>query len=51
MDGKRVEMGPGEAIFRTPRHPYTRMLLEAIPDLEMTGKTRVAVGGEPASGR
>jgi peptide/nickel transport system ATP-binding protein len=47
--GRIVEIGPGEAIFRTPRHPYTRMLLEAIPDLEMTGKTRVAVGGEVPS--
>jgi peptide/nickel transport system ATP-binding protein len=47
--GRIVEMGPGEAIFRTPRHPYTRMLLEAIPDLEMLGKTRIAVGGEVPS--
>jgi peptide/nickel transport system ATP-binding protein len=47
--GRIVEMGPGEAIFRTPRHPYTRMLLEAIPDLEMVGKTRIAVGGEVPS--
>jgi peptide/nickel transport system ATP-binding protein len=47
--GRIVEMGPGEAIFSTPRHPYTRMLLEAIPDLEMVGKTRIAVGGEVPS--
>jgi peptide/nickel transport system ATP-binding protein len=47
--GRIVEIGPGEAIFRTPRHPYTRLLLEAIPDLEMVGRTRGVVGGEVPS--
>jgi peptide/nickel transport system ATP-binding protein len=47
--GRIVETGPGEAIFRTPRHPYTRMLLEAIPDLEMVGRARTPVSGEVPS--
>jgi peptide/nickel transport system ATP-binding protein len=47
--GRIVETGPGEAIFRTPRHPYTRLLLDAIPDLDMVGKARSAVGGEVPS--
>jgi peptide/nickel transport system ATP-binding protein len=47
--GRIVEIGPGEAIFRTPRHPYTRLLLEAIPDLDMVGKSRTPVGGEVPS--
>ncbi len=47
--GRIVELGPGEAVFRTPRHPYTRLLLEAIPDLAMTGKPRTPVGGEVPS--
>jgi peptide/nickel transport system ATP-binding protein len=47
--GRIVEQGPGEAIFRTPLHPYTRMLLDAIPDLEMAGKPRASVGGEVPS--
>jgi peptide/nickel transport system ATP-binding protein len=29
--GRVVEEGPVESIFRTPQHPYTRRLLEAIP--------------------
>ncbi len=47
--GRIVESGPGEVIFRAPRHPYTRLLLEAIPDLEMVGRARTPVGGEVPS--
>jgi peptide/nickel transport system ATP-binding protein len=47
--GHIVEIGPGEAIFRTPRHPYTRLLLDAIPDLELIGRARTPVGGEVPS--
>src|SRR3546814_1364783 len=44
--GRLVEWGEARALFRRPRHPYTRMLLDAIPDLEMTGRPRT-----PAIGR
>ena len=47
--GRIVEIGPGESIFRNPRHPYTRLLLDAIPDLAMTGRARTPVGGEVPS--
>ncbi len=47
--GRIVEYGPGESIFRAPRHPYTRLLLDAIPDLAMTGRSRTPVGGEVPS--
>jgi peptide/nickel transport system ATP-binding protein len=44
--GKIVEVASRQQIFRAPRHPYTRMLLDAIPDLEMTGRARTPVAGE-----
>ncbi len=50
--GRIVEHGPGEAVFREPRHPYTRLLLEAIPDLAAAGgpgRVRAGVGGEVPS--
>jgi peptide/nickel transport system ATP-binding protein len=50
--GRIVEHGPGEAIFTSPRHPYTRLLLEAIPDLSAAGgpeRVRAGVGGEVPS--
>ena len=44
--GKIVELAPKAKLFATPRHPYTRMLLDAIPDLDMTGRARTPVAGE-----
>jgi oligopeptide/dipeptide ABC transporter ATP-binding protein len=44
--GRLFETADGEALFREPRHPYTRMLLEAVPDLAAAGKRRKRVEGE-----
>ena len=44
--GRIVELAPTRTLFATPQHPYTRMLLDAVPDLDMTGKSRTAVAGE-----
>ena len=44
--GRLVELADAEAVFTRPRHPYTRMLLDAVPDLEMTGRARTPVAGE-----
>jgi peptide/nickel transport system ATP-binding protein len=44
--GRVVELAQAGRLFSAPRHPYTRMLLDAIPDLAMTGKARTPVAGE-----
>ncbi len=47
--GRIVELGAAETIFRHPSHPYTRLLLDAIPDLDHIGRGRTPVGGEVPS--
>ncbi len=44
--GRLVELADKQSLFSTPRHPYTRMLLDAIPKMHDTGKARTAVQGE-----
>ena len=34
--GRVVEQGPVDEIFHSPKHPYTRALLESIPDMRLT---------------
>ena len=47
--GRLVEWAEKATLFTQPRHPYTRMLLGAIPDLSMTGRRRTPVVGEVPS--
>ena len=44
--GRLVEVAPGRDIFQRPRHPYTRLLLDAVPDLEMADRQRKPPDGE-----
>jgi peptide/nickel transport system ATP-binding protein len=44
--GRIVELATAADIFSRPRHPYTRMLLDAVPDLSMAGKARIPVAGD-----
>ncbi|HLX29579.1 MAG TPA: oligopeptide/dipeptide ABC transporter ATP-binding protein [Casimicrobiaceae bacterium] len=44
--GRIVELADKATLFSHPRHPYTRMLLDAIPDLSKSGAARVPVAGE-----
>jgi oligopeptide/dipeptide ABC transporter ATP-binding protein len=47
--GKIVEIGPTEAVLTEARHPYTRALLEVVPDAGARGdaSTRRILAGEP----
>jgi len=44
--GRIVELAPKAELFSAPRHPYTRMLLDAIPKMHDTGRARTPVQGE-----
>jgi peptide/nickel transport system ATP-binding protein len=47
--GRVVEWAPREVLFRAPAHPYTRALLETIPDVSRPGRRRAAIPGEVPS--
>jgi peptide/nickel transport system ATP-binding protein len=44
--GRIVELAGKHHLFGNPRHPYTRMLLDAIPKMHDTGRARTPVQGE-----
>jgi peptide/nickel transport system ATP-binding protein len=44
--GRLAELADKAELFARPRHPYTRMLLDAIPDIQMSGRARTPVQGE-----
>ncbi len=44
--GRLAEIAPARQLFSDPLHPYTRMLLDAVPDLNMSGRARTPVTGE-----
>jgi len=47
--GRVVEEGPTEEVFRRPRHPYTRMLLESVPLLD-PALERARLAGQAVQG-
>ena len=49
--GKVCEIGPTEEVYRHPRHPYTRFLLDAVPvpDPALRGREIRLLKGEPPS--
>ncbi len=49
--GKVCEIGPAEKVYQCPRHPYTRFLLDAVPqpDPSLRGKEIRLLRGDPPS--
>jgi peptide/nickel transport system ATP-binding protein len=43
--GQLVEVGPSEAVFEPPHHPYTEALLSAIPTLDLDHRPRIRLTG------
>jgi peptide/nickel transport system ATP-binding protein len=54
--GQIVDVGPAQAVFEPPHHPYTEALLSAIPTLDAAARPRIRLHGpipspsEPPSG-
>jgi oligopeptide/dipeptide ABC transporter ATP-binding protein len=44
--GRVVEQAPSEEIFRNPLHPYTKILLESVPSIEMRERKRTVIAGD-----
>ena len=48
--GRIVEEGPAQAVFSSPKHPYTTALLSAVPVPDPgAGRNRIVLEGEPPS--
>ncbi len=48
--GKLCEVGPGELVYKTPLHPYTKALLDSIPSTEPgAARATATLRGEPPS--
>jgi peptide/nickel transport system ATP-binding protein len=45
--GEIVERGTVDALYHEPRHPYTRLLFAATPDLDDTDRPIVSIPGAP----
>ena len=46
--GRIVEQAPVEELFKNPRHPYTKSLLESIPALETRKPFKPLIGDVPS---
>lgn len=44
--GRIIEEAETETLFANPRHPYTQLLLDTIPDLEKPNRQRKVLAGE-----
>jgi peptide/nickel transport system ATP-binding protein len=44
--GRLMELGPAEAVFEPPHHPYTEALLSAVPMIDGETRSRIRLEGE-----
>ena len=44
--GRLVEVAPTRVLFEAPKHPYTQLLLAALPRLDTRGRDRPPIMGE-----
>jgi peptide/nickel transport system ATP-binding protein len=50
--GHVMEVGPAEAVFSGPHHPYTEALLSSVPSIDNSRQERVKLDGEiPSASR
>ncbi len=47
--GRLCEVAPADLLFARPRHPYTRLLMETVPDLRRPDRDRQPLAGEVPS--
>ena len=47
--GRVVESGPAVTVADSPQHPYTQLLLSAVPDPDRAGSPRLTGAGAPPS--
>jgi peptide/nickel transport system ATP-binding protein len=45
--GRVAEEGPVRTVFEAPRHPYTRALLSAFPNIQADRRTLAVIPGSP----
>ena len=46
--GQVAEIGPSDALFTSPAHPYTKALLSSVPSMDPANRTQVApLAGDP----
>lgn len=45
--GRIVEIGPTDAVIRSPRHPYAQALIAALPDLNRPSSRFLSIAGTP----
>ncbi len=46
---KMAEVGSVDEVFLTPKHPYTKGLLDSVPNIDIDGSELYKMGGEPPS--